>query len=99
MLLLGLSTGPGTLTSIAGESPDKVTTDTLSYCRDLSDRVERLMDASSNPPQSATDLSIAGKDMCERGSIRAGIMRLRSAMVLLLHQTSVRPAVQMGRTN
>jgi hypothetical protein len=98
VLLFVLGTGTGTLSSSAGESPDKVTTDTLSYCRQLSARVDAMENASSSTPQEVYDLSVAGKDMCNHGAIRGGIMRLRSAIVLMLHPGAT-PAMQMGRTN
>ncbi len=88
-MLLALGIGSGLLHSAAGESPhEKVTSDTLSYCRQLAARVSQLESGSANPPLAVTELSVAGKDMCERGSVRAGILRLRSAIVLMMHNPS-----------
>jgi hypothetical protein len=85
-LLLAFGAGSGLLPSVAGESPpEKVTTDTLAYCRQLAARVNQLEGGTPSPPVAVTELSTAGTDMCERGSVRGGIMRLRSAIVLLLH--------------
>jgi hypothetical protein len=100
VLLLGLGAGTGMLRSVAGESPpETVTSDTLAYCRQLADRVDQLKSASPHPPQSVNELTIAGKDMCEQGIIRGGILRLRSALVLLLHpQGGGGDSVELGRT-
>jgi hypothetical protein len=98
MLLVGLGAGTGMLTPAAGESPpEKVTSDTLTYCRHLALQLDQLKSASSNPPQTVNDLYIAGKDMCESGSIRGGILRLRSAIVLLLHPSGD-AALHAGQT-
>jgi hypothetical protein len=98
VLLLSLGASTGMLNSAVGESPpDTVTSDTLSYCRSLAVQLDQLKNHSANPPEEVIDLSVAGKDMCERGSVRAGIMRLRSAIVLLLHQPAG-DALPVGRT-
>jgi hypothetical protein len=98
-LLFGVGAGTGLLPSAAGQSPpETVTSDTLTYCRQLSERLDQLRSTSTNPPESVIDLSVAGKDLCERGSIRSGILRLRSAIVLLLHEPATANTLQMGRT-
>jgi hypothetical protein len=85
-LFLGLGLGTGLWPSAAGESPpDQVTTDTLAYCHTLSARLDQLKTGSAYTPPEVNSLSVAGKDMCERGIVRGGILRLRSAIVLLLH--------------
>ncbi len=88
VILFGLNGGTGMLPSNAGQPPEQVTSDTLIYCRQLAQRVDQLAVTSTNPPEQVTNLEVAGKDMCEHGSIRAGILRLRSAMVLLMHPPS-----------
>jgi hypothetical protein len=86
VVLVGLGVGSGLFSSVAGEStPETVTSDTLSYCRHLALQLDQLKSANSNPPQTVNELYVAGKDMCESGSIRGGILRLRSAIVMLLH--------------
>ncbi len=97
-VLICLGVGTGMFNSVAGEStPETVTSDTLTYCRHLALQLDQLKSASSNPPQSVNDLYVAGKDMCESGSIRGGILRLRSAIVMLLHPSSG-DAVRVGGT-
>ena len=99
MLLFGLGMGTGLRPSAAGESPaEKVTSDTLTYCRQLSEQLDQLKSTTTNPPEAVIHLSVAGKDMCERGSIRGGILRLRSAIVLMLHGPPSNDALRMGRT-
>jgi hypothetical protein len=88
-LILALGAGSGLLPSVAGESPpEKVTTDTLAYCRQLAARVNQLEGDTAHPPVAVAELSAAGTGMCEHGSVRGGILRLRSAIVLLLHGPS-----------
>jgi hypothetical protein len=98
LLASGLSTGM--LPSAAGQAPpEKVTSDTLTYCLQLASRLDQLKSSSVNPSEEINHLSVAGKDMCEHGSVRGGILRLRSAIVLLMHPPSGGDdAVKMGRS-
>ncbi len=98
VLLLGLDGGSGLRLSAAGETPQQVTTDTLDYCHQLAARVDQLTSAGPRPPETVAELSAAGKDMCARGVIRGGIMRLRSAIVLLLHPPPASGTVPVERT-
>ncbi len=98
-LFLGLGLGTGLWQSAAGESPpDQVTTDTLAYCHTLAARLDQLKTGSAHTPPEVNNLSVAGKDMCERGIVRGGILRLRSAIVILMHPTGDGDTVKMGRT-
>ena len=68
-------------------APLEVTTDTPEYCIYLQDRVQTQVQlASSPPPPEVTDLSAEGHKMCEHGQTRGGIMRLRRALLLLMHE-------------
>jgi hypothetical protein len=99
VILVCLGAGTGLFRSVAGEStPETVTSDTLTYCRHLALQLDQLKSSSSNPPQSVNDLYVAGKDMCESGSIRGGILRLRSAIVMLLHPQAGDKTVATGGT-
>ncbi len=98
LLLLAVDAGAGMMPSAAGEAPEQVTTDTLSYCRQLAARVDQLESGDAKPPAAAVNLSAAGKDMCAHGGIRGGIMRLRSAIVLLLHPPAGNDAMRPDRT-
>ncbi len=98
LVLLAVNAGAGLLPSAAGESPEQVTTDTLTYCRKLAARVDQLESGGTKPSEAAVHLSVAGKDMCEHGGIRGGIMRLRSAIVLLLHPPAAGDTLQTDGT-
>jgi hypothetical protein len=101
VLLLGSGLSTGMLPSAAGQAPaEKVTTDTLTYCHQLAARLDQLKSSSVNPPAEVNDLGVAGKDMCEHGSVRGGILRLRSAIVILMHPTGDGDGdpMRMGRT-
>ena len=64
----------------------EVTSDTPQYCQYLHSRVDSQVHlASAPPPREVTDLSAEGERMCEHGQTRAGIMRLRRALLLLMH--------------
>jgi hypothetical protein len=67
--------------------PQQVTSDTPEYCLHLLDRVsEMVRGAAAPPPQEVTFLSSEGQRMCHQGQTRGGIMRLRKALLLMLHQ-------------
>jgi hypothetical protein len=69
--------------------PQRVTSDTPEYCLHLLDQVSELVRAAPSPPPSdVTSLSAEGQHMCERGQTRAGILRLRHAMVLMTRRSS-----------
>ena len=66
----------------------RVTSDTPEYCLHLLDQVSELVRAATSPPPAeVTSLSADGQHMCERGLTRAGILRLRHAMVLMTRHT------------
>jgi hypothetical protein len=99
VILSGFGAGLGTLSPAVGESPppEQVTSDTPAYCQQLAQRLDRLRNGVANPPQAVNDLSAEGKHMCDQGLTRGGILRLRSAIVLLLHHSPDDP-VQVGRS-
>lgn len=73
---------------VAGQSqPQRVTSDTPEYCLKLLDRVSELVRvASAPPPQEVTSLSSEGQRMCDQGQTRGGILRLRRALMMMIHQ-------------
>ena len=77
----------GDPTQVAGQSPaQRVTTDTPEYCLQLLDRVSELVRlAPAPPPQDVTQLSSEGQKMCDQGQTRSGILRLRRALMLMMH--------------
>lgn len=67
--------------------PQQVTSDTPEYCLHLLDRVSELVRVSASPPpQEVTSLSSEGQKMCDQGQTRGGILRLRRALILMMHQ-------------
>lgn len=88
-LLAGLTFAAalGSPIDVAGQSPaQRVTSDTPEYCLELLDRVSELVRlADTPPPQDVTRLSSEGQRMCDQGQTRGGILRLRRALVLMMH--------------
>ncbi|WP_158929245.1 hypothetical protein [Acidisphaera sp. S103] len=83
-----ISAGPGSALAQAAHAaqgdPMVVTSDTPEYCLQLLDRVSELVRLSATPiPREVTDLTTEGHRMCEHGQTRGGIMRLRSALVIM----------------
>jgi hypothetical protein len=72
---------------VAGQSqPQQVLSDTPEYCLQLLDRVSELVRvASAPPPQEVTSLSSEGQRMCDQGLTRGGILRLRRALIMMMH--------------
>jgi hypothetical protein len=67
--------------------PQRVTSDTPEYCLHLLDRVSEMVRvANSPPPHEVTFLSSEGQRMCVQGQTRGGILRLRRALMLMIHQ-------------
>lgn len=69
--------GPARLA--AQDAPVEVTTDTPDYCAYL----ERLAASPPDAPDSVRHLRDEGRQMCDAGQVRAGIARLRRAVVAL----------------
>ena len=64
--------------------PMEITSDTPEYCLHLLDRVSELVRMADTPvPREVTDLTTEGHRMCAHGQTRGGIMRLRSALLIL----------------
>lgn len=87
-IALGAATAWLGATPVVGQSPpERVTSDTPQYCLHLLDRVSEMVRiAGSPPPQEVTFLSSEGQRMCDQGQTRGGILRLRRALVLMMHQ-------------
>jgi hypothetical protein len=67
--------------------PQQVTSDTPEYCLYLLDRVSEMARlAGSPPPAEVIFLSSEGQRMCDQGRTRGGILRLRRALILMMHQ-------------
>jgi hypothetical protein len=69
---------------VAQANPMEVTSDTPEYCLELLDRVSELVRLAAVPvPREVTDLTTEGHRMCAHGQTRGGIMRLRSALMMM----------------
>jgi hypothetical protein len=69
---------------IVQTNPMEVTSDTPEYCLHLLDRVSELVRLATAPvPRDVTDLSTEGHRMCAHGQTRSGIMRLRTALMIM----------------
>jgi hypothetical protein len=67
-----------------GQPPMEVTTDTPEYCQKLLTRITELIRLAAAPvPHEASDLTMEGRRMCDHGQTRSGIMRLRSALMIM----------------
>jgi hypothetical protein len=68
----------------AQSSPMVVTSDTPEYCLQLLDRISEMVRLAAAPvPREVTDLTTEGHRMCAHGQTRSGIMRLRSALMIM----------------
>jgi hypothetical protein len=62
----------------------EITSDTPEYCQKLLNRISELVRLATAPvPREASDLTTEGQRMCDHGQTRGGIMRLRSALILM----------------
>ena len=88
MLLTVLTpTEPSVAQPVSSQAPPEVTTDTPAYCWFLADRLHSMEQATSVPPShEVADLSTEGQRMCKVGQTRPGIMRLRRALMLIMHK-------------
>jgi hypothetical protein len=76
----------GAMPVVGQSQPQQVTSDTPEYCLHLLDRVSELVRiASAPPPQAVTSLSSEGQRMCDQGQTKGGILRLRRALMLMMH--------------
>ncbi len=91
-MVLAIAVGLGRVTQVVGQSPaQRVNTDTPEYCLQLLDRVSEMVRLSpAPPPQDVTQLSSEGQKMCDRGQTRGGILRLRRALMLMMHSDEER---------
>jgi hypothetical protein len=87
LLLIGLGVGIGGAMLQAGAqtTPLEVTTDTPDYCQRLSNQVDAKMRAMASPPPEAVHLSGEGTRLCGEGQVRGGILRLRRALLMIVH--------------
>ena len=93
--LAGLTTGLGFVLVAGvpgGQSPPAVvTTDTPAYCRELSNKLTELVRIAPRPPDDEVlSMGAEGRHLCDEGQIRNGIRRLRSGVMLMMHDLDQR---------
>ena len=77
----------GAMPVVGQPPPEQVTSDTPQYCLHLLDRVSEMVRvAGTPPPQEVAFLSSEGQRMCDQGQTRGGILRLRRALMLMMHE-------------
>ena len=70
----------------AASAPEAVTTEGAEYCAHLQQKYAAIGHAAADPAAAeAATLSDEGARMCGHGNTRAGILRLRRALVLIMH--------------
>lgn len=85
VLALGVATvaNPG-----LAQQANEITTDTMEYCSRLATEVARAPDRSAQ----TSELLAEGRDMCQRGHVRGGIIRLRRAMIVARESGMAQPS-------
>jgi hypothetical protein len=87
LAVLAMLLGASPVVGQSQPSPAQVTSDTPQYCLHLLDQVSEMVRvADAPPPQEVMVLSSEGQRMCDQGLTRGGILRLRRALMLMLHQ-------------
>jgi hypothetical protein len=85
--LVGL--GVAILIALSGSGnpppPVRITTDTPAYCQLLLQRVHELERLAADPSrEQASGLADEGRRLCAVGEVRAGLLRLRHAVMLVI---------------
>lgn len=94
--LAGLAAGLGialiAAVPVIGQPPPAiVTTDTASYCRELSDKLTELVRIAPRPPEDEVlDMGSEGRHLCDEGQVRGGILRLRRGVMVMLRDLDER---------
>jgi hypothetical protein len=65
------------------ESPPHMITDSREYCAHLTSEMTKMGNRQPKPAPYVRDLADEGKRMCDRGQYRAGVARLRRALILM----------------
>jgi hypothetical protein len=72
--------------------PIRITTDTPAYCQLLLERVRELARMAAEPPRrEASGLADEGRRLCAGGEVRAGLLRLRHAVMIVMGSKSQPP--------
>ncbi len=87
VLTLPLALGPPPALSqpppAAPVEPLPVTTDTPEYCNTLAGRIAAEQSTHPSPPPEVQQLAQEGQRMCDTGLVRARLLRLRRAWLIL----------------
>ena len=76
----------------AAEGALRITSDTLAYCQSLRQQVNGLMVRDAGPVSAEVmRLRAEGRRMCAAGEVRGGVLRLRGAVLLLMHRSPAPP--------
>ena len=79
-------TTPTTLSVQAQEAPEVVLSDAPAFCIHLQRALTDLAEQRDQPPPAEVQrLSKEGTRLCDEGNVRAGITRLRQAVVLMVN--------------
>ncbi len=66
------------------QPPARITSDSVSYCHQLAQRVDDLVHAAARPaPVEVLQLRAEGERLCTQGRLRGGLICLRRAVLLL----------------
>lgn len=94
--LAGLAAGIGVAALLMLPRPGPapaivVTSDTPVFCDQLSGKLQDLIRIAHRPPQAEVlSLSAEGRQMCQTGEIRGGILRLRRGVKLMMQALNER---------
>jgi len=70
----------------------RITSDTLAYCQNLRAQVNALMRRDGGVASAEVmRLRATGERLCAEGEVRGGVLRLRGAVLLLMHHSPDRP--------
>ncbi len=76
---------------VSQSPPAVITTDTVGYCRQLSDKLAELVQIAPRPPETSVfALAGEGRRLCDVGQVRPGIHRLREGVRLMLQDLDER---------
>lgn len=92
----GLTTGLGivllaTVPGVSRAPPAVVTTDTAAYCRELAAKLSELIRIAPRPPEDEVlNMDVEGRNLCEQGQVRGGILRIRRGVTVMLRDLDAR---------
>lgn len=72
--------------------PPRLLSDTMEYCQDLLANLAKLRSEQLKLPPEADMLASEGQHMCEQGNYRAGINRLRNALIVVQREQNINMA-------